>query len=276
MSKIRYVNLADLNLPEFQAHRDVSDEHIHEIAESIKQIGIIEPLIVRDTNDGLEIVAGCVRYRAAILAGLKAVPCINMSLDPKSAEILKLHENVKRIPLNHVDQGHTFIMMMKTFNMTERSISECVGKSIAYISQHVSLVLLDNELTAAVKDKSISFSQARELMRVKDHSERKRFLSYCQNDGATVQVLQKWVQEYLSSGSISPSQEFPSREYSYGSESSKTSYICEACDNPIKISDIMQVIYCPTCHQAIKQALFEEKQRNLANLPPDTSQDAPG
>lgn len=276
MSKIIYVNLGDLSLPEFQSHREIPTEHIQEIADSIKQIGVIEPLIVRDTNNGLEIVAGCVRYRSAILAGLKAVPCINMTLDPKSAEILKLHENVKRIPLDHVDQGHTFIMMMETFNMTERSVSECVGKSIAYISQHVSLVLLNNELTAAVKDKSISFSQARELMRVKDPVERKRFLSYCINDGATVQVLQRWVQEYLRTGSLSPSQEFPPREYSYGSESSKSSYECEACDKPIKTSEIMQVIYCPTCHQAIKQALFEEKQRNLANLPPETSQDASG
>ncbi len=271
MSKIKYINLADLNLPEFQSHRDISPENIKELSDSIKLIGVIEPLIVRDTNEGFEIVAGCLRYRAAILAGLKAVPCINMSLDPKSAEILKLHENVKRIPLDHVDQGHTFIMMMRTFDMTEKSISESVGKSIAYISQHISLVLLDNELTEAVKNKSISFSQARELMRVKDHVERNRFLSYCMNDGATVQVLQKWVQDYLRTGSVSPSQEFPSREYSYGSETPHTTRNCEACDNPVEISQIRQVFYCPTCHQAIKDALFEEKQRNLANLPPKTS-----
>jgi len=276
MSKIKYINLADLNLPEFQAHQDIPREQIQELAESIKLIGIIEPLIVRDSNQGIEIVAGCLRYHAAILAGLKAAPCINMSLDPKSAEILKLHENVKRIPLDHIDQGQTFLMMMKTFDMTEKAVSESVGKSIAYISQHVSLVLMGNELTVAVKNKSITFSQARELMRVKDHAERKRFLSYCMNDGATVQVLQRWVQDYLRTGSISPSEEFPSREYSYGSESPKSSYFCEACDKPIETSEIMQVIYCPTCHQAIKQAISEEKQRNLSNLPPEDSEDVPG
>ncbi|GAI30209.1 unnamed protein product, partial [marine sediment metagenome] len=78
----RQGGLGDLELPEFQAHSNISPEHIHEIAESIKILGIIEPLIIRKTKQGFVIVAGCVRYLAAISAGLKAVPCIIMSLGP--------------------------------------------------------------------------------------------------------------------------------------------------------------------------------------------------
>ena len=265
MSKIKYVNLGDLNLPSFQAHRNIPPEHIKEISESIKSIGVIEPLIVRHSEDGLEIVAGCVRYHAAILAGLKAVPCINMSLDPKSAEVLKLHENVKRIPLDHVDQGHTFLMMMDTFQMTEKDIAECSGKSISYVSQHISLVRLDNELTSAVKEGSISFSQARELMRVDDHLERQRLMRYCQEDGATIQVLQSWIQQHLRSLEKTPEQISPSPDSSLSQESSKIAYICEACDKPIQISQIKQVIYCPTCHTAIKNAISDEKKRLSEN-----------
>ncbi len=267
MSKIKYVNLGDLNLPVFQAHRNTTPEQIKEISESIKSIGVIEPLIVRDTDDGLEIVAGCVRYHAAILAGLKAVPCITMNLDPRDAEVLKLHENVKRIQLDHVDQGHTFLMMMETFEMTEKDIAECSGKSISYVSQHISLVRLDNELTAAVKEGSISFSQARELMRVDNHSERQRLMRYCQDDGATIQVLQSWVQDHLRSIDNIPSTDPISREYTYGQESSKISYICEACDKPIEISQMRQVIYCPVCHKSIKDAISDEKNRLSSKTP---------
>ena len=276
MSKIFFVNLGDLSLPSFQAHQDISLDSLRELSDSIKSLGVIEPLIVRRTDKGLEIVAGCLRYRAALLAGLKAVPCIIMNLDPKESEILKLHENVKRIPIDHVDQGHTFIMMQETFNMTEHNISEVVGKSISYISQHISLVRLGNDLTQAVKDGLISFSQARELMRVDDPNERSRLLMYCKQDGATVQVLQTWVHDYLRESSRTP----PSDQVIHESKSEyKPSEIhrpCEACDKLTKISDIYQLLLCKYCHDTIKQALNEEK-KNLSKKTPDkSSDDAPG
>lgn len=261
MSQIQYINLADLNLPLFQAHRNIPPDYIQEIAASIRTLGVIEPLIVRSTYNGFEIVAGCVRYHASILAGLKAVPCINMTLDPQSAEIIKLHENIKRIPLDHVDQGHTFIMMSETFKMTEQAIADCTGKSIAYVSQHISLVRLNNELTNAVKEGTISFSQARELMRVDDPSERNRLLLYCQNDGATVQVLQRWVQDYLRTPTNIPSQNESAPELSYEYNNPNISRVCEACGNPTEISKIHQVFYCPACNFAIKQAISEEKKQ---------------
>jgi len=265
MAKLEYVNLEDLNLPQFQARSDLHSEHIKEISESIKSIGVIEPLIIRSTDNGLEIVAGCIRYHAALLAGLKAVPCINMSLDPKAAEILKLHENIKRIPLNHIDQGLTFIMMVEIFNMTEQAIAECVGKSIGYVSQHISLVRLDNELTKAVKDGSISFSQARVLMRVDDDSARKHLLSCCQNDGATVQVLHQWVQDYLRSTSANPpaADSIPSQCYDY--KDSQILRTCEACGNSVDISIIRTFFCCPTCHNVLKDAILEEKSKNSSD-----------
>ncbi|MBA7477069.1 Nucleoid occlusion protein [subsurface metagenome] len=267
MSKITFVNLGDLELPEFQAHRNIPIEDIQEISDSIKSIGVIEPLIIRKTDHGLEIVAGCVRYHAAILAGLKAVPCIVMSLDSKSAEVLKLHENVKRIPLDHVDQGHTFLNMMETFSMTEKDISECSGKSIAYVSQHISLVRFDNKLIDAVKSSSISFSQARELMRVDDISERNRLLSFVQHDGATVQVLQRWVQEYLRkmSPAIQPNPEIPDSSLEHNDP--HISRFCEACGKSVEISKIRQVFYCPVCHHSIKNAISEEKNRISSKSP---------
>ncbi len=272
MSKIDYINLGDLRLPEFEAHRNINQDLIKEISESIKDIGIIEPLIVRKTKDGTEIVAGCVRYRSALLAGLKAVPCIFMSLDPQAAEVLKLHENIKRISLDHVDQGHTFLMMMEKFNMTEDAISKTSGKSKSYISQHISLVRLNNELTRAVEDGSISFSQARELMRIDDREERLRLLNFCKNDGATVQVLQGWVQDYKRSLAPAPAAEPDSPDQTFDSDIPHISLFCSACHKSVEISKIRQVSYCPPCEVAIRSAISEEfhKNKETSNIPPPT------
>lgn len=259
MSQIQYVNLADLNLPEFEAHKNISPEQIRELADSIKSIGIIEPLIIRSTDTGLEIVAGCLRYHAAKLAGLMAAPCINMSLDPLAAEIVKLHENIKRIPLDHVDQGNTFIMMHDTFNMSEQVIADHVGKSISYISQHISLVREDNELTLSVKEGRITFSQARELMRVDDPAERHRLLLFCQHNGATVSVLHGWVHDYLRDSSPAPSPESVSTPSPSPHNDPHISRLCEACDKLVDITVIRQIFYCPDCHNAIKHAILSEK-----------------
>ena len=199
-----------------------------------------------------------------------------MNLDPRQSEILKLHENVKRIPLDHIDQGYTFIMMMDDFGMTEQDISDCVGKSISYISQHISLVRLGNDLTQAVKEKLISFSQARELMRVDDPVERGRLLRYCQQDGATVQVLQTWVQDYLRESSKSPPSDKVVHESKSVYKESEIHRPCEACEKLTKISEIYQLLLCQHCHDTIKQALNEEKHNLSKEIPNKTSQDAPG
>ncbi len=260
MSKITYVNLADLFLPEFQAHSNIHQDHIRELADSIRDIGIIEPLIIRKTKQGFEIVAGCLRYHAALLAGLKAAPCIIMSLDSKTAEVIKLHENIKRTNLDHIAQGHTFVMMMEKFNMTEDEISNSVGKSIGYISQRITLVRLNNELTRAVEDGSISFSQARELSRVDDKSERLRLLSFCRDNGATIQVLQGWIQDYKRSSAALPAPESNSPDESYSYENPHISRFCEACRKSVEIDKIRQVYYCPDCYTAIKNAISDEAQ----------------
>lgn len=259
MSQIQYVNLADLNLPEFEAHKNVSPEHILELSESIKSIGIIEPLIVRTTDSGLEIVAGCLRYHAAKLAGLKAAPCLNMSLDPLAAEIIKLHENIKRIPLDHIDQGNTFIMMQENFSMSEAVIAKHVGKSIAYVSQHISLVRQDNELTLSVKEKRITFSQARELMRIDDPSERHRLLLFCQHNGATISVLHGWVQDFLRDSTPAPIADLLTPDTVQPHNVPHISRFCEACGKSVDIAVIRQIFYCPECHNAIKHAILAEK-----------------
>lgn len=261
MTKMTYINLSDLTLPEFEAHKVITDSQIKEITQSIKLIGVLEPLLVRKLNKHYEIVAGCIRYRAARLAGLKAVPCIIMSLEDQPAEIIKIHENLKRITLDHVDQGNTFIMMKEKFSMTEQAIADTVGKSISYISNHISLVSQDPHLAAAVKNRAISFSQARELLQVKDKSVRRQLQRYCEKNGATIQVLKSWIKEHNHNLAIQSNQSQPSTEHTYHYDPPKDFRTCQACGKSVLIRDIRQVFYCPPCDTAIKKAIYEESSK---------------
>jgi len=261
MSKIIYINLGELDLPSFQAHSKILPANINELSESIKSIGVLEPLLVKKNEDRFEIIAGCLRYQAAHLAGLKAVPCIVMQLGSRESEVVKLHENIKRVPLDHIDQASTFVMMIEEFNMTEQQISDSVGKSIAYISQHISLFKFDETLVSEVKEGNLSFSQARELMRVDDKAHRNDLLHYCKDDGASVQVLHSWVQDYLRKPPTAFPEESISENSDFQTPPPDITRVCEACDVNVPISHIRQVFYCPKCHNAIKTAISEEKSK---------------
>jgi ParB/RepB/Spo0J family partition protein len=271
MDKITEVKLSDLNLPSFQFHSDIPQQHIHEIAESIKSIGIIEPLIVRNTDNGHEIVCGCVRYQASILAGLKSVPCIIKTLSPEQAEFLKIHENLKRLPSNDVYLGNFFIMLIDEHNMTAQSISERIGKSRPYVSQRISLVRFYSDLIDAVKDGSITFSQARQLMRLNDPSLRKYYLQTCQNSGASVYILTQWIDDQLRKPNISPPAAESSPDEIHSGNGLHLTRNCEACLNPIEIINIRHVFFCPPCRKAILDAISEEKLRSLQNTPEKSS-----
>ncbi len=259
MSKISYIELSKLLLPEFEAHKQIPDEYISEISGSIKKLGILEPLLVRPIDEDFEIVAGCIRYRCAKIAGLKSAPCIILSLNDKEAEEVKLHENIKRVPLDHIDQGNTFVMMRDKFSMTENDIALSFGKSVAYISQHVSLVSQDEDLILSVREGRLSFSQARELLQINDKTERRRLRLYCENDGATVEVLRNWIRDYknslLADTPVSESKE----SVSYIQDRPQDWRSCQACGKATEIKHIRQLILCPPCDIAIRNAILEEK-----------------
>ncbi len=262
MANITYIELSKLLLPEFEAHKEIPEDTILEITESIKSLGILEPLIVRPHDDEFEIVVGCIRYRCAKLAGLKTAPCIISELDDKEAEIVKLHENVKRLPLDHVDQGNTFVMMREKFSMSEKDIALSFGKSPGYISQHISLVSQDEELVSAVRDNRLTFSQAREIMTVEDKPFRKYLLNTCEVNGLTVELIRRWINDHKNNLLLNPPPADSGESFSSIPETPQYLRACQACDKPTDIKDIRQLILCSSCDTAIRTAILEEKSRN--------------
>lgn len=265
MTNITYINLSDLIIPEFEAHKETPEENILELTESIKTHGILQPLLVRPNGSNFEIVAGCIRHRCAKLAGLKTAPCIILSLDDKTAEIVKLHENTKRVPLCHVDQGNTFVMLREKFSMTLYEIALSFGKSPAYVSQHISLISQDNDIADSVRFNRISFSQARELMTVEDKSYRKYLHITCVESGLSVELLRQWIKDHKRGLLLSPTSADSADPISSLSETPQYCRPCQACGKPVDIKDIRHVFYCPQCDIALKNAISEENSRLSSN-----------
>ncbi len=253
--QIIQVALTKILPPSFDQRTSTDEQADQELLDSIKQFGVMEPILVRPKGPNFEIIAGYRRFRAATRAGLPTIPCISQKSDDKETEILKVHENIHRLPLSHVDQGNTFRYLRDTFNMSETEIAALVGKSVPYISQHLTLVNSDPDIIAAVKAEEISYSASRSLIQVENPDERKRLLNIVRENGATIPVLEKWVREAnrpVNTQNYGISLEPDALVPPYTGD---PTFPCEGCDTITPIKNLNIVRLCPGCHYSFKSAI---------------------
>jgi len=267
MIQIKHIRLDKLLPPEFDMRITTSEEEDRDLMESIRELGILEPLLVKDTTAGYEIIAGNRRFRAAGIAGLPAVPCIVVKTTGAESEKIALHENLKRLPLSHVDQAYMFAHMIKKYVMTETQIATLVKKSIAYVSQHLSLLQCEEKLIESVHSGRINFSVARELFRCKDLDDRSRIQNIVEANGATSNVVQNWVNESNKETAIIDGQTPKPPPYISNERTQIPYFPCRACEKPTPVLELKTVRLCPECNQLIFSEIDLEKFKIRAKQP---------
>lgn len=147
----------------------ITPESLAELIESIKEHGVLEPLVVAKTPAGYQIIAGERRWRAAKLAGLKTVPVIIKETSPRGMLEMALVENVQREDLNPLERAQAFVRLMKEFGLTNKEISQRISKSPPYISNSIKLLSLPDALKDGLLSGLISEGHARALAGIADH-----------------------------------------------------------------------------------------------------------
>lgn len=158
------VKIEDIIPCRFQPRKNFTDESLNALAESVKEKGILQPLLVRKKENKFEIVAGERRYRAALKAGLKEVPVIYKELNDNEAFEIALIENVVRENLTPIEEAFGFERLMKSFNYTHEELSKIVGKSRSYITNILRLLNLPKDVRKFVDEGQISVGHARALV----------------------------------------------------------------------------------------------------------------
>ena len=150
-----------------QPRKNFEEKEIKELSESIKNQGLIQPIVVRETSgDMYEIIAGERRWRACQLAGLHSVSCVVMSVDDKSVYELALIENIQRENLNVVEEAKAYKNLIETNSIKNEELSKKIGKSSSHISNLIRILDLDDEIHQLIIDGKISMGHARALIGV--------------------------------------------------------------------------------------------------------------
>ena len=150
-----------------QPRKNFEEKEIKELSESIKNQGLIQPIVVRKTSGGMyEIIAGERRWRACQLAGMHSVNCVVMSVDDKNVYELALIENIQRENLNVVEEAKAYKNLIESNGIKNEELSKKIGKSSSHISNLIRILDLDNEIHQMIIDGKISMGHARALIGV--------------------------------------------------------------------------------------------------------------
>src|SRR6266436_4811284 len=162
--RVERVPLERIHPCPFQPRKDFSPETLRELADSIKEQGIVQPLIVRERNGHLELIAGERRWRAAQLLGLTDVPVILRQADDRAVLELALIENLQRENLNPIEEAQGYAQLIDHFQLTQEEVAVKVGKSRAVVANALRLLKLAPELQRYVREGRLSIGHSKVIL----------------------------------------------------------------------------------------------------------------
>ena len=166
--RVLYIDINDIR-PNHAQPRKVFDEgKLAELARSIRTNGVIQPLIVRESANGYELVAGERRWRASRMAGLKTVPCIIRNFDDRQNAIVAIIENMQREDLNPIEEAQGLKAMTERYGFTQEQVSESLGRSRTYIANSIRLLKLPVEIQEYVSSGQMSAAHGRTIINIPD------------------------------------------------------------------------------------------------------------
>ena len=189
------VNIDDIRSNPYQPRKTFDIESLNELAKSIKEYGVVQPIIVKKSIKGYELVAGERRTKAAKIAGLKKIPAIIKDFDDQEMMEIALVENIQREDLNPIDEATSISNIIKLRGYTQEEFANKFGKSRSYVTNILGLLKLPDEVKKLVEKRSLSMSHARVISKIEDEGKAIDLAKKVITDSLSVHELEKLSQE---------------------------------------------------------------------------------
>jgi ParB family chromosome partitioning protein len=200
------LDLSAIEVNPYQPRSTFKEESLQELAISIKELGIIQPITVRKTGvNEFQLISGERRYRASKIAGIKTIPAfVRLANDQESLE-MALVENIQRQDLDPIEVALSYQRLMEEINLTQEQMSDRVGKKRSTIANYLRLLKLDPMIQTGMKDGFISMGHGRAIINITDLSDQLDIYEQILTKKLTVRDTEKLVQQYKTSKNTSPS-----------------------------------------------------------------------
>ena len=202
-SSINEVDIAQIRPNPDQPRRDFDTESLHELAGSIRQIGIVQPITLRDMGDGTYIIiAGERRWRASQLAGLTRIPAYIRTVDDENMMEMALVENIQRQDLTALEIALAYQHLIEQYGLTQEQLSERVGKNRATVTNYLRLLKLPASIQMALKNREIDMGHARALLTLDDPTAQMKVFDEMKKERMSVRRIEEIVKELSEGGAV--------------------------------------------------------------------------
>lgn len=193
--RVLYIDINDIKPNKDQPRKTFNEEKLKDLANSIKENGVIQPLIIRKAQNGYELVAGERRWRAARIAEIKKVPCIIRNFDEKQNMIVAIIENMQRENLDPIEEALGLNEMIKRFEFTQEQVSNALGKSRAYIANSLRLLKLPEKIQNMIIEGRISAAHGRTIITIKDEKKQIEVCDKIIRNGLSVRAAERLTEK---------------------------------------------------------------------------------
>lgn len=193
--RVLYVDINDIRPNSAQPRSHFDEEKLAELSRSILANGVIQPLIVRESSTGYELVAGERRWRASRMAGMKTVPCIVRNFDDRQNAIVAIIENMQREDLNPIEEARGLKAMTEKYGFTQEQISESLGRSRTYITNSIRLLKLPEEIQQYVSSGQMSAAHGRTIINIPDKARQKEIADKIIRNDLSVRATERLAEK---------------------------------------------------------------------------------
>lgn len=254
--RVSSVSIDLIDEPKEIVRMDIDQDYIEELAQSISEIGLLQPILLAYDNERYEIVAGHCRYLAHKHIGLTSIKSVIRELSQTEIGLARATENIARRDLTPIEEAATYKNLMDKYGLTIEKVSQKMGKSPGTIKRRMDLLRMPPLLQKALHKKQISMSVAEELWPIADESSLDYYLMFAIENGCTKEVARQWAKDWKDTvrRAANPGDEgglIPTSIY----EPRPTYVPCDICNDPVELGKDKIVRSCPHCWGVIKKSL---------------------
>lgn len=248
---IKELEIELIDRPSELSRIDISDKELHELADSIRERGLLQPIVVKKRGERYEVIAGDRRFLAHKILRLTKILSIVSKADEKEVLVDRAIENLQREQLTPLEEGQIYVSLKEKMNMTLDDIARMTGKTHGTVKRRMDILRMPESFRNAVHHKFISMSVAEELWSCSDEGYREYLLDMAVDHGITKDIARQWVHEHRKTkrnkeGSGDSSGGGPTarvQEQIYRS--------CDCCKGPVELAKTQDLRLCPECFKGI-------------------------
>lgn len=181
-----------------QPRKIFPEQELEELSSSIREYGVIQPIIVKKSEGRYLLIAGERRVKASLLAGLEKIPAVIREADSKDMALIAIVENVQRENLNYIEEAMAYKYLMDEYGLAQGEIARRVGKGQSTISNKIRILSLPEDIQRALTDNNLSERHARALLRIIDDEQRKRILKRIVDHSLNVRQSEKLIEDFIA------------------------------------------------------------------------------